>query len=577
MIPRGAVPKKLLVYGASFEAEFRDAVGFGWDHGEKMPEFSWERLISAKTDEIERLNGIYGRILDNAGVEKFEGAGRVVGPHEVEVTAADGTKKTYTAKNILLAPGGRAWYPSIPGADLGITSDEALALQSQPKRVLVIGGGYIAVEFAGIFSGLGSETKIAYRADLPLRGFDEEVRSTVATNLEARDIEVMAKVTPVSVTKNDDGSLSVEMDNGETVVTDCLMWATGRVPNTDRPDLGLKEVGVELDAKGAVKVDEYSQTTVDSIWAVRPRHKPRQPHPRGAHGGHGVQGHGGAGQAYQARLREHPQRGVLPAPVATWGRTEAQAIDAGLTCDAYTSTFTPMKISLAGRVEKAFMKLIVDVATDKVVGATWLGPTARRSCRVSALRSSAAPPRSSLTPPWASTPPPPRSSSPCAKPLVASGPARMPSCERGAAERTFERRNARARKYGSSARRPPPLCDLSFHPLARENQRQPLPSRLTSRSAPLRDRSASLSLSPSSLNFPDATAALNGPTRRRSRSPWRRRSSPETASPPNTERDETVVDPLCPRYSTVSSPPPRRPTSPHRARDRTSRTPSPAP
>ena len=265
---RGCVPKKLLVYGASFEAEFRDAVGFGWDHGEKMPEFSWERLISAKTDEIERLNGIYGRILDNAGVEKFEGAGRVVGPHEVEVTAADGTKKTYTAKNILLAPGGRAWYPSIPGADLGITSDEALALQSQPKRVLVIGGGYIAVEFAGIFSGLGSETKIAYRADLPLRGFDEEVRSTVATNLEARDIEVMAKVTPVSVTKNDDGSLSVEMDNGETVVTDCLMWATGRVPNTDRPDLGLKEVGVELDAKGAVKVDEYSQTTVDSIWAV---------------------------------------------------------------------------------------------------------------------------------------------------------------------------------------------------------------------------------------------------------------------------------------------------------------------
>ena len=371
---RGCVPKKLLVYGASFEAEFRDAVGFGWDHGEKMPEFSWERLISAKTDEIERLNGIYGRILDNAGVEKFEGAGRVVGPHEVEVTAADGTKKTYTAKNILLAPGGRAWYPSIPGADLGITSDEALALQSQPKRVLVIGGGYIAVEFAGIFAGLGSETKIAYRADLPLRGFDEEVRSTVATNLEGRGIEVMAKVNPVSVTKNDDGSLSVEMDNGETVVTDCLMWATGRVPNTDRPDLGLKEVGVELDGKGAVKVDEYSQTTVPSIWAVGDVTNRVNLTPVALMEGMAFKDTVVLGKPTKPDYENIPSAVFCQPPVATVGMTEAQAIDAGLTCDVYTSTFTPMKISLAGRVEKAFMKLIVDVATDKVVGCHMVGP-----------------------------------------------------------------------------------------------------------------------------------------------------------------------------------------------------------
>lgn len=371
---RGCVPKKLLVYGASFEAEFRDAVGFGWDHGEKMPEFSWERLIAAKTDEIERLNGIYGRILDNAGVEKFEGAGRVVGPHEVEVTAADGTKKTYTAKNILLAPGGRAWYPSIPGADLGITSDEALALQSQPKRVLVIGGGYIAVEFAGIFAGLGSETKIAYRADLPLRGFDEEVRSTVATNLEGRGIEVMAKVNPVSVTKNDDGSLSVEMDNGETVVTDCLMWATGRVPNTDRPDLGLKEVGVELDGKGAVKVDEYSQTTVPSIWAVGDVTNRVNLTPVALMEGMAFKDTVVLGKPTKPDYENIPSAVFCQPPVATVGMTEAQAIDAGLTCDIYTSTFTPMKISLAGRVEKAFMKLIVDVATDKVVGCHMVGP-----------------------------------------------------------------------------------------------------------------------------------------------------------------------------------------------------------
>jgi glutathione reductase (NADPH) len=153
---RGCVPKKLLVYGSGFESEFRDAVGFGWDHGGSMPEFSWERLIAAKNGEIERLNGIYGRLLDGAGVEKYEGAGRVTGPNSVEITDVDGKKQTVTAKTILLAPGGRAWKPDIPGAELGITSDEALAFEHQPKRVVVIGGGYIAVEFAGIFQGLAA-------------------------------------------------------------------------------------------------------------------------------------------------------------------------------------------------------------------------------------------------------------------------------------------------------------------------------------------------------------------------------------------------------------------------------------
>ena len=158
----------------------------------------------------------------------------------MEVTAADGTKKTYTAKNILLAPGGRAWYPSIPGADLGITSGRGARASSQPKRVLVIGGGPDRRRVRGhlLRARLGDEDRVPRGS--AARGFDEEVRSTVATNLEARDIEVMAKRDP-QVTKSDDGRLSVEMDNGETVVTDCLMWATGRVPNTDRPDLGLKE------------------------------------------------------------------------------------------------------------------------------------------------------------------------------------------------------------------------------------------------------------------------------------------------------------------------------------------------
>ena len=371
---RGCVPKKLLVYGSAFESEFRDAVGFGWDHGDKMPEFSWERLIAAKNGEIERLNGIYGRLLDGAGVEKYEGAGRVTGPNSVEITDVDGNKKTITAKTILLAPGGRAWKPDIPGADLGITSDEALAFEHQPKRVLVIGGGYIAVEFAGIFQGLGSEVNIVYRADLPLRGFDQEVRETVATNLAARGTGVHAGANPVSIAKNDDGSLTLALDDGTKIETDCVMWATGRVPNTDRPDLGLKEVGVELDSKGAVVVNEYSKTTVPSIYAVGDVTNRVNLTPVALMEGMAFKDTVVLGKPTKPDYENIPSAVFCQPPVATVGMTEEEAVAKGMTCDIYTSTFTPMKISLAGRVEKAFMKLIVDTATDKVVGAHMVGP-----------------------------------------------------------------------------------------------------------------------------------------------------------------------------------------------------------
>jgi len=354
---RGCVPKKLLVYGASFEAEFRDAQGFGWDHGTEMPAFSWEKLLAAKSGEIERLNGIYKKLLTGAGVEVYEGSGRVVSPHEVEVTAVDGTKKVYSAKTILLAPGGRAWYPSIPGADLGITSDEALALPSQPKRVVVIGGGYIAVEFAGIYNGLGSKVDIVYRQALPLRGFDEEVRQTVANNLVGRGIAVHSGVNPVSITKNADGSLTLETDAGP-LVCDCVMWATGRVPNTDRPDLGLKEVGVELDGKGAIVVDDYSQTTVDSIWAVGDVTNRVNLTPVALMEGMAFKDTVVLGKPTKPDYENIPSAVFCQPPVGTVGMTEDQAVGAGHTCDIYTASFTPMKISLAGRVEKAFMKLI---------------------------------------------------------------------------------------------------------------------------------------------------------------------------------------------------------------------------
>ena len=286
----------------------------------------------------------------------------------------DGKKQTVTAKTILLAPGGRAWKPDIPGAELGITSDEALAFEHQPKRVVVIGGGYIAVEFAGIFQGLGSKTDIVYRADLPLRGFDQEVRETVATNLGSRGTGIHAGANPKAVTKNDDGSLTLELDNGTMIECDCVMWATGRVPNTDRPDLGLKEAGVELDAKGAVVVNEFSKTTVDSIYAVGDVTNRVNLTPVALMEGMAFKDTVVLGKPTKPDYENIPSAVFCQPPVATVGVTEDEAVAAGMTVDVYTSTFTPMKISLAGRVEKAFMKLIVDTATDKVVGAHMVGP-----------------------------------------------------------------------------------------------------------------------------------------------------------------------------------------------------------
>lgn len=219
-----------------------------------------------------------------------------------------------------------------------------------------------------------STVTIMYRGELPLRGFDEEVRQTVANNLQGRGIEVRSNVSPKSITKNADGSLTLEADDGSSTETDVVMWATGRVPNTDRPDLGLKDVGVELDAKGAVKVDEYSKTTVESIYAIGDVTNRVNLTPVALMEGMAFKDTVVLGKPTKPDYENIPSAVFCQPPVATVGMTEDQAVAAGLTCDVFTSTFTPMKISLAGRVEKAFMKIVVDVATDKVVGCHMVGP-----------------------------------------------------------------------------------------------------------------------------------------------------------------------------------------------------------
>ncbi|MBA0696383.1 hypothetical protein Goari_002937, partial [Gossypium aridum] len=241
-----------------------DARNYGWEVNEKL-DFNWKKLLQKKTDEINRLNGIYKRLLSNASVKLLEGEGKIVGPNKVEVTQPDGTKLSYSAKHILIATGSRANRPPIPGQELAITSDEALSLDDLPKRAVVFGGGYIAVEFASIWRGLGATVDLFYRKELPLRGFDDEMRAVVARNLEGRGIKLHPQTNLMELVKTDNG-IKVITDHGGELIADVVLFATGRLPNTKR--LNLEAVGVEIDKTGAVKVDEYSRTNIPSIWAV---------------------------------------------------------------------------------------------------------------------------------------------------------------------------------------------------------------------------------------------------------------------------------------------------------------------
>ena len=256
---RGCVPKKLLVYGASFAAEKEDAVGFGWQVGDSYHDFA--NLIASKDAEIARLEKIYRNLLAQAGASLIEGYGRLKSAHEVEVAG-----KVISAERILIATGGTPQMIDVPGMnEFAITSDEALDLKMLPETVVVYGSGYIALEFAGIFNGFGAETHLVYRGELPLRGFDEDVRTHIATALEERGIILHSGRTIKSITKTDN-VCSVTLDNGEIIECAQIMAATGRTPNVSH--LGLEHVGVAQQKNGAIIVDEHSASSVESIYAV---------------------------------------------------------------------------------------------------------------------------------------------------------------------------------------------------------------------------------------------------------------------------------------------------------------------
>jgi glutathione reductase (NADPH) len=366
---RGCVPKKLLSYASHFREDFEDAAGYGWTIG--AASFSWQTLIANKDREIERLEGIYRNLLTNAGVTPFDSRATVVDPHTVEVSG-----KRVTAKYILVATGGWPRMPAIPGIEHCISSNEAFQLPELPKRVLVVGGGYIAVEFAGIFNGLGARVALSYRGEEILRGFDDEVRAHLHEEIAAKGIRVLVKSNVASVEKRADGSLLAHFENAafESMPVDAVMFATGRVPNTR--GLGLEAAGVALAPDGAVVVDERSCSSVASIYAVGDVTNRINLTPVAIREGQAVATSLFGGAELRADHADVPSAVFSQPPVGTVGLTERQAVERLGAVDVYKATFRPLKATLSGRSERTLMKLLVDHASQRVVGAHMVGPDA---------------------------------------------------------------------------------------------------------------------------------------------------------------------------------------------------------
>lgn len=360
---RGCVPKKLLVYASHFGEDFESARGYGWEVGESS--FSWETLIARKDKEIDRLNGLYIKNLEGAGVEIINGRATVEGPNSVRVG-----DKVITAKTILVATGGWPTMPDVPGIEHAITSNEALHLDSLPESVVIVGGGYIAVEFAGIFNGMGSKVTQLYRSEQILRGFDNEVRDKLNEEMTKKGIDVRTN-TNITAIEKIEGGVRLTLTDGSKIDADAVMYATGRAPNT--AGLGLEKAGVALDKKGAVIVDEFSKTNVDSIYAVGDVTDRVALTPVAI-----KEGHAFALTVYNDTPTS-PEHDAIPTavfsqpPIGTVGVSEEQAREQFGEIEVYTSDFKPMKHTLGGSDERAFTKLIVDKATDKVVGAHMLG------------------------------------------------------------------------------------------------------------------------------------------------------------------------------------------------------------
>jgi glutathione reductase (NADPH) len=364
----GCVPKKLLVYGAHFADDFEQAQGFGWSLAE--PCFDWSTLIANKDREITRLNGIYRNLLVNSGVTLLEGHARIVDDHTVELGG-----KHFSTKHILIATGGWPQIPDVPGHEHAIGSNEAFFLEQLPKRVLVVGGGYIAVEFASIFNGLGAKTSLVYRGELFLRGFDKAVRLHLQDELNKRGVDLQFNSDIARIDKLPDGSLRATLKDARVLEADCIFYATGRRPMLD--NLGLENTHVQLDERGFIKVDEQYQTSTPSILAIGDVIGRVQLTPVALAEGMAVARRLFKPEEYRKVDYRMIPTAVFSLPnIGTVGLSEEQAKEEGYTVTVFESRFRPMKLTMTESQERTLMKLVVDAATDRVLGCHMVGPDA---------------------------------------------------------------------------------------------------------------------------------------------------------------------------------------------------------
>jgi glutathione reductase (NADPH) len=380
---RGCVPKKFMVMASDFAHSFEIAEGYGWTIDAR---FNWPKFIETKDVEIARLSGIYVANLGKAGVELIHGRAVLKDAHTVVIAGKGegGGDLMVTAERILIATGGRPWMPDdLPGIEHAIDSEQAFHLPELPKRILIAGGGYIAVEFAGIFAGLGVETTLIYRGPNILRGFDDDVRAHLATEIEKRGIKVILGCQHKEIRRTEGGLLNV-LENGMELETDVVMFATGRTPHVH--GLGLETAGVELTDKGAIKVDELSKTTAENIWAIGDVTDRMNLTPVAIRE---------AVAFHETVYRDNPQafdyEAVATAvfsqpPVGVVGLTEHEARRAFEgEVDVYMTRFRPMKYAFTGSDERMLMKLVVHAGTDRVVGVHIVGPEAPEMIQLAAI------------------------------------------------------------------------------------------------------------------------------------------------------------------------------------------------
>lgn len=360
---RGCIPKKLLIFGAHYADHMEDAANYGWTIEEAH--HNWQTLIKNKNSELDRLNQIYLNILKNNNVDLKQGRAVLIDDHTVEVGG-----ERLTTENILIAVGGWPNLPRIPGIENAITSNEALELPSLPKKVVIVGGGYIAVEFAGIFSGFGSAVTEIIRGEEVLRGFDNDIRKSLSEEMRKRGIEIFAKTEVIEIKKSGH-NLLLTLNNGSVMQTDCIMYATGRAANTR--GLGLEKAGVELKNDGSIVVDKYNRTSQSNIYAVGDVTDRIQLTPVAIQEGHIF-----ADMLFKKDNKFVDYSNVPSAvfstpPIAVVGLTEEEAKEKFESIDIYESNFKPLVHTISGRDERTFMKLVVDAETDVVLGCHMMG------------------------------------------------------------------------------------------------------------------------------------------------------------------------------------------------------------